>query len=83
MEIGTAKDPIKQKVVNGLQMREKSRAIESKDKRVVHFLFSTGLATKVSPFARKYSRFLDGTLAQFEAAEQAQFAAYAEKLAGE
>ena len=47
----------------GLEQREKSRAIESKDKRVVHFLFTTGLPTKISPFARKYARFLDGSLA--------------------
>jgi len=61
--IGTEKDPIKAQVRHGLEAREKSRAIESKDKRTVHFLFSTGLPTKVSPFARKYARFLDGTLA--------------------
>lgn len=81
--IGTEKDPIKARVRDGLQAREKSRAIESKDKRVVHFLFSTGLPTKVSPFARKYERFLDGSLANFEAAEREKFAGYAERLAGE
>ena len=81
--IGTAKDPIKAKVKANLEAREKSRAIESKDKRVVHFLFTTGLPTKVSPFARKYSRFLDGSLAQFEAQERDAFAGYAERLAGE
>jgi len=81
--IGTEKDPIKAQVRQGILAREKSRAIESKDKRVVHFLFSTGLPTKISPFARKYTRFLDGSLAQFEAAEQEKFAGYAERLAGE
>ena len=81
--IGTEKDPIKARVRFNLEQREKSRTIESKDKRVVHFLFNTGLPTKVSPFARKYSRFLDGSLAEFEAAEREQFAGYAERLASE
>lgn len=48
---------------------------------MVHFLFNTGLPTKVSPFARKYSKFLAGTLTEFEAAEQEKFAAYAQGLA--
>ena len=81
--IGTEKDPIKASVRHNLEAREKSRAIESKDKRVVHFLFSTGLPTKVSPFARKYSKFLDGSLAEFEAAEKEKFAGYAQRLASE
>lgn len=81
--IGTEKDPIKAAVRFGLEQREKSRAIESKDKRVVHFLFNTGLPTKISPFARKYSKFMDGSLAAFEAAEREQFAGYAERLASE
>lgn len=50
---------------------------------MVHFLFTTGLPTKISPFARKYSKFLDGSLAAFEAAEREQFAGYAERLASE
>lgn len=81
--IGTEKDPIKARVKFSLAQREKSRAIESKDRRVVHFLFNTGLPTTVSPFARKYSRYLDGSLAEVEAAEREAFAAYAENLAGE
>jgi len=66
-----------------LEQREKSRQIESRDKRVVHFIFNTGLPTKVSPFARKYAKFLDGSLAEFEAAEKEKFAAYAQRLASE
>ena len=50
---------------------------------MVHFIFNTGLPTKVSPFARKYAKFLDGTLAEFEAAEKEKFAAYAQRLASE
>jgi len=49
----------------------------------VHFLFGTGLPTKVSPFARKYAKFLDGSLADFEAGEKEKFAAYAQRLASE
>ena len=81
--IGTEKDPIKARVQHGIMAREKSRTIESKDKRIVHFLFTTNLPTKISPFARKYQRFLNGTLAQVEAEEKEKFAAYAERLAGE
>lgn len=81
--IGTEKDPIKARVRFNLEQREKSRAIESKDKRVVHFLFNTGLASKISPFARKYSKFLDGSLEAFEAKEKEAFTGYAERLASE
>ena len=81
--IGTEKDPIKDRIRRSLEQREKSRQIESKDKRVVHFLFGTGLPTKVSPFARKYAKFLDGSLADFEAGEKEKFAAYAQRLASE
>lgn len=81
--IGTEKDPIKARVRYSLEQREKSRSIESKDRRIVHFLFTTKLPTKVSPFARKYQRFLNGTLAQVEADEKEKFAAYAERLASE
>ena len=81
--IVTEKIPIKARVRFNIEQREKSRVIESKDKRVVHFLFNTGLPTKVSPFARKYTRFLDGSLAEFEADERKKFEEYAEKLASE
>ena len=53
-DIATEKDPIKRSVKFNLEAKEKSRQIESTDKRTVHFLFSTGQLSKVSPFARKY-----------------------------
>jgi len=53
-EIGTEKDPIKRTVRFNLEAKEKSRQIESKDKRTVHFMFNTGAPSRISPFARKY-----------------------------
>jgi hypothetical protein len=58
--IGHEKVPIKQRVKFNLEAKEKSRQIESKDKRTVHFLFNTGVPSKISPFARKFEYFLDG-----------------------
>ena len=74
--IGNEKNPIKDRVKFNLQQRENSRAIESKDRRVVHFLFTTNLPTKISPFARKYQKFLNGTLERDEADEKEKFGQY-------
>jgi len=63
--IGSTKDPIKRKVQFDLQKKEKFRMIESKDKRIVHFLFNPGFASKITLFSRKYKRFLDGSLESF------------------
>ena len=60
--IGSAKDPIKRKVQFDLQKKAKFRMIESKDKRIVHFMFNPGYPSKISSFARKYKRFMDGSL---------------------
>lgn len=58
--IGNEKVPIKQRVKFNLEAKEKSRQIESIDKRTVHFLFNSGIKPKSSPFARKFEYFLDG-----------------------
>jgi hypothetical protein len=50
--------------------------IESKNKRIVHFLFNSGVPSKESSFARKYKRFLDGTLEEFEAEDKEKFDGY-------
>ena len=42
-----------------LNQKEKGRQIESRDKRLVHFLFKTGHAQKMSNFARDYLYFQD------------------------
>jgi hypothetical protein len=57
--------------------------IESKDKRIVHFMFNPNVPVTISPFARKYKRFLDGTLSDFTANEKQAFEAYIQKMIGE
>jgi len=66
-------------------MRAKSRQIESKDKRVVHFLYTPGSKVKaqVSPFMRKYNQNKDGTMVDEEAKERADFDEYINKILGE
>ena len=79
-EIGTEKDPIKRTVRFNLEAKEKSRQIESKDKRTVHFMFNTGAPSRISPFARKYQKFLDGTMASTEEEEKEKFDGYIGRL---
>ena len=54
--------------------------IESKDKRIVHFLFKPGVPNQESSFARKYKRFLDGTLDEFDKQEKDEFEGYISRL---
>jgi hypothetical protein len=82
-DIGTEKDPIKRTVRFNLEAKEKSRQIESKDKRTVHFLFDTGIPSKISPFARKYQKFLDGTMTATEEEEKEKFDSYVQRLIAE
>lgn len=56
-DIGKQKDPIKKKVHYFIEQKERGRAIESKDRRLVHFIFNTQLPSEVSPFARKFEYF--------------------------
>ena len=83
MKIGSQKDPIKRSVRFGIEQREKQRQIESKDKRSVHFLFNSGLPTTISPFARKLTKLMDGTLEETEANEKEAFAGYIERMTNE
>ena len=48
--------------------REKSRLIESNDRRIVHYIFNPGQPTKISPFTRKFTKIIEGAeeLAEFE-----------------
>jgi hypothetical protein len=82
-DIGSEKDPIKRTVRFNLEAKEKSRQIESTDKRTVHFMFDTGFPTKMSPFARKYLKFLDGTMDAAEEEEKNNFEEYINKLVNE
>jgi hypothetical protein len=54
--------------------------IESKDKRIVHFLFKPNVPTKESAFARKYKRFIDGTLEEFDKEEKEKFEGFIARL---
>ena len=72
-KIGSAKDPIKHRVRFNLKQKEKFRLIESKDKRNVHFLFSSGLPSIITSFSRSYSRMMDGTLTQKREEEKKAF----------
>lgn len=56
-QIGQQKEPIKRRVRFALEQKDRSRQIESKDKRIVHFLFDSGVPNKESTFARAYKRF--------------------------
>ena len=56
--IGNEKVPIKRRVVYKLDQKERGRLIESKDKRLVHFLFNSGHKSKMSPFARDFLYFI-------------------------
>jgi hypothetical protein len=49
----------------------------------VHFLFNPSVASKISPFARKYHKFREGNLADFEADEKEKFDAYVQRMAAE
>jgi len=75
-DIGTEKEPIKRSVKFNLAKKVKSRQIESKDKRTIHFIFNSGVPTKISPFARKYNRFLEGNMGDIEQEEKEKFDGY-------
>ena len=79
-KIGAEKDPIKKRVRFNLEKKEKFRVIESKDKRIVHFLFKPNVPTRESCFARKYKRFIDGTLEEFDKSEKENFDGFIARL---
>ena len=79
-KIGMAKDPIKRRVQFNLAKKEKFRVIESKDKRIVHYMFNSGLPSIITSFSRKFSRMLDGTLQSKKEEEMALFKEYIEKM---
>ena len=56
--IGREKLPIKKKVAYQLDQKERGRLIESKNKRMVHFLFKSGLSSKLSMFGRDFLYFM-------------------------
>ena len=57
--------------------------IESKDKRIVHFLMHPGFPGKISAFAKKYTKFIEGTLQSHLETEKTLFDEYVEKYKNE
>ncbi len=64
---------------------EKSRLIESADRRIVHFIFNPNQPSKVSAFTRKFIKYLEGPeeLAEFERNDQEAFDQYIEAISKE
>lgn len=54
------KESIKAKMVAKNARREKSRAIESVDRRIVHFIFDPKQPREKSPFTQKFSQLMIG-----------------------
>jgi len=54
--------------------------IESADKRIVHFIFDTQQQLPITPFSRKVSKLLDGSLEQLEADDREKFEGYLERI---
>ena len=79
------KAQIKSAMVAKQSKREKSRLIESADRRIVHFIFDTKQRGLESPFTRKFAKLMDGAeeLAAFEQEETEKFDEYVEKIANE
>lgn len=49
----------------------------------MHYLFNPNVPVKITPFARKYVRLIDGTLEEFENEEREKFQGYVERLENE
>ena len=81
-EFGVEKGRIKQQMASKCARREKSRLIESADRRIVHFIFNPGQPVKISPFTRKFAKLIEGreALEEFERNEAEQFDQYIEAI---
>lgn len=82
-EMSTKKQSIKKSMEDKKVQRANTRAIESTDKRTVHFTFNPLVKNKISPLSRRLQKLFDGTLEEFEAEERAAFNNYVERLADE
>lgn len=49
----------------------------------MHFIFNPNVPVKITPFARKYVRLIEGTLEEFENEEKDKFSGYVERLENE
>ena len=77
------KSEIKQYMKEKQVMREHCRAIESSDRRIVHFTFNPMQPVKQTPFTRKFVKYLEGTLEDLEAQDKEAFDNYLDRLADE
>jgi len=79
---GKEKESIKTNIVAKQTRLAKSRLIESADQRIFHFIFNTGQKSKISAFARKFEKLMDGPeeLEEFEVNEQNAFNSYIDSI---
>lgn len=76
--IATCKATIKREVEDRQLRNARARAIESADERTVHFMFNPGNKVPVTPFTKKFTKMMDGSLEEFEAVEKEAFDKYIE-----
>ena len=74
------KDYIMEEMENKQLATRSKRAIESENDRQVHLIFNPNQPIQMTPFTKKFMRYLDGTLVEKEAQEAEQFDIYLEKL---
>ena len=79
------KESIKSAMVSKNARREKSRAIESADRRIVHFIFDPQQPIEKTPFTQKFSQLMVGAAELAEAEDNLQKACdeYIEKVENE
>lgn len=77
------KSEIKQFMKEKQAMREQGRAIESSNRRIVHFIFNPLQPCKMTPFTRKFVSYLDGSFEELEAQDREAFESYLDRLAEE
>lgn len=77
------KTEIKQYMKAKKEMRSQGRAIESTNRRIVHFMFNPGHACKITPFTRKFISYLNRSLDAQEASDKELFESYIERLVEE
>lgn len=84
-DFGLEKSRIKAMMMSKQSRREKSRLIESADRRIVHFIFNPGQSCKISPFTRKFIKMMEGPeeLDAFEKQEAEAFDSYIEAITKE
>lgn len=60
--------------------KQETRVIESKDRRIVHFVFDPKQRAKQTPFCKKFNQWLAGDIEAAELEEQEKFDAYIERF---